>query len=238
MALIVDFRTRNLQDELMDSPELDAGRFVGSLQGLRRVNRATGSARILLPHLAAAAKAREDGPLRVLDVACGGGDVAVALWKRLDAQGLRAEIHGCDVNPLAVEHAAEEAERQGAEVSFFQLHAIDDALPSGYDVVMSSLFLHHLSDAEAKEFLRKAADAAGRMVLIHDLVRGRAGYLLAYVGVRALLCNDVCHEDGPRSVEGAFTIEEAKALAEAAGLEGCSVEPKFPYRFLLAWRKS
>ena len=173
----------------------------------------------------------------VLDVACGGGDVAVALWKRLDAQGLRAEIHGCDVNPLAVEHAAEEAERQGAEVSFFQLHAIDDTLPSGYDVVMSSLFLHHLSDADAEEFLRKAADAAGRMVLIHDLVRGRAGYLLAYIGVRALLCNDVCHEDGPRSVEGAFTIEEAKALAEAAGLEGCSVKPKFPFRFLLAWRK-
>ena len=237
MPSISNLRVRNLQHELMDSPELDPGRFVGSLQGLRRVNRATGSARILLPPLEAAAKAREDGPLRVLDVACGGGDVAVALWKRLNAQGLRTEIHGCDINPLAIEHASEEAGRQGAEVSFFQLHAVDDPLPSGYDVVMSSLFLHHLTDSEAEEFLRKAAEAAGRLVLIHDLVRGRAGYLLAYIGVRALLCNDVCHEDGPRSVEGAFTIDEAKALAEAAGLEGCSVKPKFPFRFLLAWRK-
>ena len=134
-------------------------------------------------------------------------------------------------------YSGEEANRRGADVSFFQLNAIDDAIPSGYDVVMSSLFLHHLPGPEAEGFLRKAAQAAGRMVLIHDLVRGRAGYLLAYAGVRLLLCNDVCHEDGPRSVEGAFTIDEAKALAEAAGLDGCSVEPKFPYRFLLAWSK-
>ena len=67
---------------------------------------------------------------------------------------------------------------------------------------------------------------------------GGAGYLLAYIGVRALLGNEWCHADGPRSVGGALTIEEAKALPEAAGLEGCSVEPRFPYRFLLAWRKS
>ena len=60
------------------------------------------------------------------------------------------------------------------------------------------------------------------------------------VGITAagvLLCNDVCHEDGPRSVEGAFTIDEVKDIAEAAGLEDCSVEPKFPFRFLLTWSK-
>jgi len=218
----------------MDSPELDPARFVGSLRGLRRVNIATGSARILLPSIEA--KARTDGPLRVLDVACGGGDVAIALSKRLNALGV--EVHGCDVNPLAVEHATEAAKRVASAASFFRLDAVEDPIPSGYDVVMSSLFLHHLSESHAREFLGKAAEAAGRMILIHDLVRGRAGHLLAYIGVRALLCNDVCHEDGPRSVEGAFTIAEAKALADAAGLDGCSVERRFPFRFLLSWRKS
>ena len=59
---------------------------------------------------------------------------------------------------------------------------------------------------------------------------------MAYLGVRVLLCNDVCHADGPRSVDGAFTIDEAKALAEAAGLCGCSVVAKFPFRFLPSWR--
>jgi len=179
--------------------------------------------------------ARADGSLRVLDVACGGGDVAITLSRRL--MGLGVEVHGCDVNPLAVEHAEEAAKRADSAALFFRLDAVTDPIPSGYDVVMSSLFLHHLSESHAREFLAKTAEAAGRMVLIHDLVRGRAGHLLAYIGVRALLCNDVCHQDGPRSVEGAFTIDEAKALAAAAGLEGCAVAPRFPFRFLLTWRK-
>lgn len=234
MALIANLQTRNLQDELMDSAELDPARFVGSLKGLRRVNIATGSARILFPPLEAMARAH--GPLRVLDVACGGGDVAIALSKRLN--GLGVEVHGCDVNPLAVKHATEEAKGVESAASFFHLDAVKDPIPQGYDVVMSSLFLHHLSKSHAREFLAKAAEAADRMVLVHDLVRGRAGHLLAYIGVRALLCNDVCHEDGPRSVEGAFTIAEAKALADAAGLEGCSMKRRFPFRFLLEWSKS
>ncbi|MDK1020613.1 MAG: methyltransferase domain-containing protein [Candidatus Hydrogenedentes bacterium] len=238
MSLIADLRARNLQNELMDSPELDAGRFVGSLEGLRRVNRVTGSARILQPHLESAARADASRPLRVLDMACGGGDVAITLWRRLRAQGLDVEMHGCDINPLAVEHAAEQAECQGADLRFFQLNAVADPIPPGFDVIMHSLFLHHLSGEDAVASLRKAAQAARRSVLVHDLVRGRAGHLLAYLGVRVLLCNDVCHADGPRSVEGAFTIDEAKALAEAAGLEGCSVEPKFPFRFLLTWSKA
>ena len=237
MSLTADLRSRNLQNEAMDSPGLEPGRFVASLEGLRRVNRVTGSARILQPHLESAARAESGGPLRVLDVACGGGDVAITLWKRLTAQGLDVEMHGCDINPLAVEHAAEEAERQGADLRFFKMNAVADPIPPGFDVIMNSLFLHHLSGEDAVALLRKAARAAGRSVLVHDLVRARAGHLLAYLGVRVLLCNDVCHEDGPRSVEGAFTIDEVKDIAEVAGLDGCSVGRKFPFRFLLTWSK-
>ena len=238
MVLLGDLRRRNLQPELMDSPALEPGRFVGSLVGLRRVNRATRSARILLPDLMAAAIAKQGAPLRVLDIACGGGDIAVLLWKKLRGRGLQVEIQGCDVNPLAVNHAGAHAATEGANVTFFRLNAIDDPIPSGFDVIMSSLFLHHLSDEEATAFVRKAADGAATMLLIHDLVRGPAGYLLAQIGVRALMCNGVCREDGPLSVEGAFTIREAMALAEAAGLQRCTVESRFPFRFLLKWQKS
>ena len=137
---MTSLRARNLQAELMDSADLDAERFVGSLEGLRRVNRATGSARILFPLLAKAAEGQANRPLRVLDVACGGGDVAVALWKRLTSRGFQVEIEGCDINSLAVQHAGDRAERVGANVSFFRLDALVDPIPEGYDVVMSSLY--------------------------------------------------------------------------------------------------
>ncbi len=209
--------------------------YLGSLRGLSRVNAVTGSAKILWPEIFAAARATSGKPLRVLDVACGGGDVPIALLRRLRARRLSVVIDGCDVNPIAVQQATDRAKRQGVSATFFQLNVLKDALPDDYDIVMSSLFLHHLSGNEARSFLSNAAAAARRMVLIHDLVRCRAGLWLARIGTRLLFCNDVCVHDGPRSVEGAFTIKEMRTLAVDAGLDACRIEARFPYRFLLQW---
>ena len=228
-------RSRGTGPERMDDPSLDPERFIGSLNGLRLLNGVTGSARILWPELLAAAKATPSAPLRVLDVACGGGDVPIALSRRLRAHGLRVEIDGCDVNALAIQQAEQHAERQGVPANFFRLDVLKEAIPDGYDVVMSSLFLHHLSGDQALVFLSKAAAAARGSVLIHDLVRCLPGLWLAQLGVRAMLCNDVCVHDGPRSVENAFTIDEVRRLALDAGLKGSRVETRFPYRLLLKW---
>ncbi len=219
----------------MDDPDLEPERYLGSLRGLRRANAVTGSAKLLWPEILAAARATPGVPLRVLDVACGGGDVPIALLRRSRARGLSVEIDGCDVSPLAVAQATDLAKRKGVSATFFQLNVLEDALPDDYDIVMSSLFLHHLSGDEARGFLSKAAAAARRLVLIHDLIRCRAGLWLAQIGMRLLFCNDVCVHDGSRSVKGAFTIEEVRMLAVDAGLDACRIESRFPYRFLLQW---
>ncbi len=70
-----------------------------------------------------------------------------------------------------------------------------------------------------------------------DLVRGALGYATAYVGTRVLSRSPVVHVDGPRSVRAAFTIEEARLLAEGAGLVDARVDPAFPYRWRLSWSR-
>jgi 2-polyprenyl-3-methyl-5-hydroxy-6-metoxy-1,4-benzoquinol methylase len=228
------FAVRQRRPELMDSPDLDADRFIGSLAGLRRVNGVTGSARILWPEVREAA-VRSGRPLRVLDVACGAGDMLIRLGLRARSAGLRMELHGCDVNPLAVGFAREQSAAAGVSGEFFQFDAVRDPVPAGFDLILSSFFLHHLEEADAAGFLRRASEATRGSVFIHDLVRSRAGYWLAALGIPALLCNDVCRVDGPRSVESAFTLAEARAIADRAGLEGARLTPRFPFRFLLRW---
>src|SRR5437762_3169037 len=71
-----------------------------------------------------------------------------------------------------------------------------------------------------------------------DLRRGLGGLVLAHVACRLLTRSDVVHVDGPRSVEAAFTIAEARALAERAGLTGAVVGRRWPFRFLLTWEKA
>jgi SAM-dependent methyltransferase len=235
MPLLKNLTERDLQPEWMDRPDLDTQHLHGALRGLERVNWWSGSAAILWPRLRTLAHQGRGQRLRVLDVATGAGDVPIRLWHRARRAGLDMEIDGCDRNAATLQYARKRAEAKRATVQFFPLDVLRDDPPRGYDVIMSSLFLHHLDEDQATSFLRRLAAATRRMLLINDLVRSRAGFLLAYLGTRVLSTSPVVHTDGPRSVEGAFTLEEARALAEQAGLEGASVAPRWPCRYLLTW---
>jgi 2-polyprenyl-3-methyl-5-hydroxy-6-metoxy-1,4-benzoquinol methylase len=237
MALLLDVRARRIQPEIMDQPDLDRRLHVEALRGLERINLVSGSARILWPALERLA--RQAGPegVRVLDVATGAGDVPIRLWRRARKAGVPLRIDGCDRSGCAVAHARRRAAERGADVHFFEWDALAGPLPPGYDAVVSSLFLHHLDEAQAVGLLRRMADAARRLLIINDLERSLAGLLLAYLGTRVLSGSPVVHTDGPLSVAAAFTRDEALDLARRAGLDGAAVRRRWPFRFLLSWSR-
>jgi SAM-dependent methyltransferase len=234
MSWMSGLRQRRLQAEVMDQPTLDGKEHIRALRGLERIHWWTNSARILwrpLARLAATGKT----PLRVLDLATGGGDIPRRLSRRAARNELALEFAGCDLSARAVEYAQARAEGAGVAVRYFPLDVLNAPLPPDYDVIMCSFFLHHLTEDQAVGLLRRMAAAARRMVLIHDLVRGAGGFLLAYAGTRLMSRSKVVHEDGRKSVEGAFTPEEVRRLAVLAELTGAQVESCFPFRLLLTW---
>lgn len=223
--------------ELMDQPGLDASLHRQALRGLERINRWSGSARILWRPIRALAVAQAPQPLRVLDLATGGGDVPVRLALLARRAKLPIDFAGCDVSATAVDVARQRARRAGVAVSFFIRDLFAGELPDGYDVLTCSLFLHHLDENEAVELLWRMGRAASQIVLVNDLVRDLPGYTMAYVGTRVLSRSHIVHVDGPLSVRGAFTPGEALALAERAGLLGATIARRWPCRFLLTWRR-
>jgi SAM-dependent methyltransferase len=238
MSFFPNLSRRHRQPEMMDQPGLDSGRHAQALRGLERVNFWSGSARALWSPILSLVRKTGAPSLRILDIATGAGDVPVALWRKAQAAGLQLHTDACDANPRAVQYSRRRAVQEKANIRFFELDVLRDPLPGGYDVVVSSLFLHHLDDAEAIELLRRMAAAARRMVLVNDLVRSSAGFFLAYVGTRLLTTSEVAHLDGPRSVEGAFTLEEVCDLSKRAGLCGATVKECWPCRLLLKWERS
>ena len=122
-------------------------------------------------------------------------------------------------------------------VRFFTLDALSDDVPSGFDVIVSSLFLHHLAEGEAVGLLERMAGATGRLIMINDLLRGPIEYALAWAGCRLLSRSKVVRHDGPVSVRAAFTMGEMRKLASRAGLEGVRLTRHWPGRFLLSWSR-
>ncbi len=229
---------RRRQPELMDQPGLDAGEHRRALSALQRVNVLSGTAGAVWSGLVPFLPRSGEPSLRVLDVACGGGDVTTGLAARANAAGAPMHVVGCDVSETALAHARAHADRAGVgNVEFVRADAVAGELPGRFDVVTSTLFLHHLDEPDAVALLRKSAAAASRAVIVDDLRRTRLGYAMAWAACRLLTRSPVVRIDGPLSVQGAFTTDEALALADRAGLPGATVSRHWPQRFLLVWRR-
>jgi 2-polyprenyl-3-methyl-5-hydroxy-6-metoxy-1,4-benzoquinol methylase len=237
MLLLDSVNSRRLQPEIMDQPDLEPRRLYKALSALERINWFSRSTHILWPAINAAAKSAGRSTLSVLDVGTGAGDIPIRIWRKARRAGFDVQIAGCDQSSRSIDFARSRAAKRGADVSFFQHDVIMNGIPDAYDVIMCSLFLHHLEEAIAVEVLREMARSARRLVLVNDLARGKRGLLLALLATRILTTSEVVHIDGPRSVEGAFTPAEAQSLARDAGLQGAVVLKKWPCRYLLIWEK-
>lgn len=230
------FSRRRLEGELMDDPQLDAEAHAHALRGLRRINRVSRTLGTLWHPIERLARARPERTLSVIDVATGGGDLPIALCRKARRHGVALEIEGCDISPVAIDYARNAAARAAAPVGFFCADALASELPRHYDIITSSLFLHHLTEAQVITLLRALAANADH-VLVSDLIRNWTGYGLAFVGTRALSRSPIVHIDGLRSVRAAFTLSEARDLAARAGLGGAHFSRHWPSRFLMHWQR-
>jgi len=234
----MNLQIRQREPELMDQPGLCDQEHGNALAGLGRVNWWSRSSSIFWKPLLQLAQSAGAEPLKILDIASGGGDVSVDLAIRARRAGLNVEIAGCDISEYAVRYATEQARRRQLEnVHFFQSDIFQEPAEQKYDLVMCSLFLHHLDESQAVQLMQWMSESTRHLMLINDLRRTRLGYCLAWAGCRLLTRSPIVHTDGPISVAGAFSIEEAEQLARQAGLEKVQITRHWPQRFLLEWSR-
>jgi ubiquinone/menaquinone biosynthesis C-methylase UbiE len=92
---------------------------------------------------------------KVLDVGCGTGTLAIVIKRQLGT----GEVHGIDASPEMVRFAKEKSAKDGSDIDFRV--ALIEAIPfpdASFDLVTSSLMLHHLpDDVKAKGFRKYSA---------------------------------------------------------------------------------
>ena len=233
-GLKADLVHRRLQPELMDDPSIDPEVHSEALRGLARLNRASRIVRTVRRELDELVGSE---PVSVLDVAAGSGDLVVGLAKREAGTGTGRRYAACDISETACSAILRRAADAGTEVAATRVDALHDSLPEGHDVVMCHLFVHHLVADDIVLLLERMKAAARRAVLVTDLIRSPMGYRLAWLASRMLTNSPVVHTDALRSVEGALTPDEFRALAERAGLGECRIHRAWPERIVLRWTR-
>ena len=225
-----DFTRRSTQSEWMDTERVGADDFARCLSDLAAVNTVTLARLPTLGFMRRAARRAPGRVLRVLDVGCGEGDMLRRVHRWATRAGRRVELTGLDINPLGIA-AARAATPPGVPINYRTADVFDPGLGQ-YDVVLSALFTHHLTDPQLAEFLRTLEATAAHAWFINDLHR----HPLAFHGFRALSRAAGWHRfvrhDGPISVARSFRRADWRRLLNEAGLGGVAeIRWHMPFRY-------
>ena len=205
--------------ELLDGPLDDENALRANLRDLRRVNRWLDGINLSARAIDAVAAQRSE--VTLLDVGTGGADIPLALIARANERARRLTVVAIDSRPEVLAAAAREMPAV-ATTDGLELHVADGrSLPypdGSFDVVHSSLVLHHLEAEAAVDLLREMARVARLGVVVNDLQRGWLGWIGAWLMGHLLTGNRYTRNDAPLSVRRAYLAREMADMLRAAGL--------------------
>jgi 2-polyprenyl-3-methyl-5-hydroxy-6-metoxy-1,4-benzoquinol methylase len=219
----VDLSHRANLVEMMEQPcsyeELRA-----CLHDIARVNRLTFAYRPTISWMEEliAAHPPQPGPLRVVDVGCGDGDMLRRIHAWAARRGVSVSLTGIDLNPDAI-RAAREATPPALEINWIVGDALVHAAVGDIDVVICSLLTHHLTDPQVVQFLQWAEQTTRCGWFVNDLHRQTVPYHLFRLWARFTNWHRFVKNDGAVSIRRSFVAEDWLRLCAAAGLDAKTV---------------
>jgi len=205
--------------EWMDEP-CSYDDFRECLVDLGQVNRLTLSYRPTLAFLDELVAAQPKQPLRIVDVGSGGGDLLRHVERWAARRGIEVKLTGIDLNPYAARAAREFTPRHSA-IAWLTGDAFAYVEP--VDVVLSSLFTHHLEEAEIVRFLTWSETVTQRGWFVNDLCREEVPFQLFGFLAKVMRWHRFVQHDGPVSFRRSFREDDWERMLAEAGIPSSQV---------------
>ncbi|PYX88716.1 MAG: hypothetical protein DMG68_07640 [Acidobacteria bacterium] len=213
--------------ELLDTDSGTPEQIAASLSDLQRINRWFGgisTARALVERVAERTRSSR---LSLLEIASGAGYVPRTVHERLRKGGIELDVTLLDRSSSHLDHFARSVAGDVLALPFRD---------ESFDLVSSTLFIHHLPPEQVVRSVREALRVCRKAVLINDVTRSRLHLWMVYAGL-PLFRSRITWHDAPASVIQAYTSEEMRAMLE--DIPGTRVEICGRYLFRMGvtvWR--
>jgi SAM-dependent methyltransferase len=234
-----DFRYRSQLDERMDAP-CSREEMRACLRDLAWTNRWTMAYRPQMHWLNSLADKLPSlsEPIRILDVACGYGDGLRRIEQWARKRGIAVELIGLELNSDATVIAAE-ATPASSGIRWVTADVFAYLPPHPVQLVISSLFTHHLSEDNIVRFLQWMEQHAKVGWFINDLSRAAIPYYYFQVFSKLARLHSFVQHDGPISIARSFVPEDWQRMCAVAGLQDQDIDIELftPARLCVSRRK-
>lgn len=230
MPMPINTKYRSKEREIMDDFEMEGELLRDTLDKLGRINKWLGGNRITLEGIKQLlSDCPKDRKYRIIDLGCGHGDLLRRVANYGRKQGYTFELMGLDANRDAIAYA-EELSTGYPELSYKCMDIFSDEFKAEqYDLVLSTLFLHHFSEKEIAELLGNLTHSARVGIVVNDLHRNRMAYILFKI-LGLFISNKMIVEDGLTSILRSFKRKELEDYSERLQLDA-SIQWKWAFRY-------
>lgn len=227
-----DFSTRSQAIEIMDNLNCSGEVVNQTLRELEFINHWLGGNQVtigalnkLLPSIDPAKE------IVIADLGCGSGDMLRLINRWAMKRGLRVKLIGIDANPNIVGFARSNVNG----FSNIEFKALDifskDFQKLNFDIVIGTLFYHHFSETQLKDFFAQLRNQVQIGFIINDIHR----HPLAYYSIKFLTAlfskSSMVKFDAPLSVLRAFSKAELMDILQASSQRAFTIHWKWAFRW-------
>ncbi len=231
-----DYSKRSDELEIMDDLACEGPVVAQTLREIEFINRTLGGNGVTLNALGKLIPAPTAGPVSVVDLGCGGGDMLRRIRRWSGGNHSRLDLTGIDANPFIVKFATD---RTGPDtrVSFECVNIFSEEFKSRtFDIAMGTLFFHHFTNEQLIEFLRQLKGQLRIGLVINDIHRHWAAYHLIRLLTRLFSRSAMVRFDAPMSVLRAFRREDLRYILENAGFSDYTIRWMWAFRWQVVAR--
>lgn len=232
------FKQRSKKTELLDEPDIPYPDLAQNLKELEVINKRLGG---YSPIFRGLQKIIDDPSktYHIVDIGSGGGDTlkAIADWGK--RKKIKLRLTGVDLKPEAVDYAEKNCINH-PEITFCIKDYRDyNFIENPTDIVVASLFCHHLNNKAFREFITHAAQKARLGVIINDLHRHPLAYYSIKWLAKVFSKSYLVKNDAPLSVLRGFKKQELLEIIRESGIKNnFSIRWMWAFRWLIVIRNN
>ncbi len=215
----------------MDDLEMEGDLLSRSLAKLDWINKWLGGNNVTLSGLdQLIANHPKDEVLKIVDIGSGSGDMLRLVTDKLRKQNRKVEILGMDANDFTVNYARRESVDYPEikyQTEYVSVSTFDNL---EYDILLGTLFLHHLKDQDIIDVMKIGTEKAKLGVIVNDLNRSQVAYFLFNL-LTLFIPNPMIRQDGLTSILRGFKKADLEKYTAALNVKKSTIKWKWAFRY-------